>query len=162
MSTAPRRADASGAITVREVVPTDAAAWASLRAGLWPDTGGGHADEIDAFFAGTTSEPTAVLVAVAPDGDIAGMVELSLRAYADGCETSPVAYLEGWYVAPRWRRRSVGAALVAAAEEWGRSRGCREIASDTEVHNDVSTSAHLALGFEDVGTIRCFRKSLEC
>jgi len=68
-----------------------------------------------------------------------------------------VAYLEGWFVAPEPRGQGGGRALVAAAEAWGREQGCRELASDTEHENDVSTAAHLALGFEDVGLVRCFR-----
>jgi hypothetical protein len=41
-----------------------------------------------------------------------------------------------------------------------RSAGCTEFASDAEADNEVSAAAHRALGFEDVGLIRCFRKDL--
>ena len=71
-----------------------------------------------------------------------------------------VAYLEGWFVLPETRVRGVGRALVLAAEEWGRSQGCREFASDADPHNDVSRAAHCALGFADMGLVRCFRKDL--
>jgi aminoglycoside 6'-N-acetyltransferase I len=71
-----------------------------------------------------------------------------------------VAYLEGWFVLPEIRKRGVGRALVVAAEEWGRSQGCREFASDADPKNDVSKAAHAALGFVDVGLVRCFRKDL--
>jgi len=50
--------------------------------------------------------------------------------------------------------------LIAAAEEWGRSQGCREFASDAELDNDPSHAAHRALGFVEVGAVRCFRKDL--
>ncbi len=39
-------------------------------------------------------------------------VELSLRAYAEGCQSDNVAYVEGWYVAPEARGRGVGRARV--------------------------------------------------
>ena len=39
--------------------------------------------------------------------------------------------------------------------------GCREFASDAVAGNRLSAAAHLALGFEEVVVIRCFRKDLE-
>jgi aminoglycoside 6'-N-acetyltransferase I len=86
--------------------------------------------------------------------------ELSLRPYAEDCRTSPVAFLERWYVIPAARRQGVGRALVSAAERWAREWGCSEFASDTELDNSTSAAAHRALGFEDAGAIRCFRKGL--
>jgi aminoglycoside 6'-N-acetyltransferase I len=101
-----------------------------------------------------------VLLAEDTSGRIVGFVELSIRPSAEGCKNSPVAYLEGWFVVRDARKQGVGRALVEAGEDWGRSQGCREFGSDTEQENDVSAAAHLALGFDDVGLIRCFRKDL--
>ena len=103
--------------------------------------------------------PEAVLVAV-EGGRVVGFAEISRRNYAEGCETSPVGFLEGWYVVPAWRRRGVGRAVVQEAEAWARSLGCTEFASDALAENSVSAAAHLALGFEEVEVIRCFRKPL--
>ena len=50
--------------------------------------------------------------------------------------------------------------LAKAAENWDRSRGCREFASDADPDNEASVAAHRALGFEDAGLVRCFRKDL--
>ena len=91
---------------------------------------------------------------------VAGFAEVSRRAYAEGCETSPVGFLEGWYVVPERRREGIGRALVAAAEGWAHALGCREFASDALAENSVSAAAHRALGFEEVEVIRCFRKGL--
>jgi GNAT superfamily N-acetyltransferase len=82
------------------------------------------------------------------------------RENGEDCRTSPVAFLEGWYVIPSARRQGAGRALVAAAEAWAPEQGCREFASDTELENTESAAAHRALGFEDAGAIRCFRKNL--
>ncbi|WP_143481321.1 GNAT family N-acetyltransferase, partial [Pseudomonas aeruginosa] len=104
--------------------------------------------------------PAAVLMAVAPDGEALGFAELSIRPYAAECYSSNVAFLEGWYVVPSARRQGVGVALVKAAEHWARGRGCTEFASDTQLTNSASTSAHLAAGFTEVAQVRCFRKPL--
>jgi len=147
-------------VHVRPVRPDDRDAWVAQRCDLWPDGHHEHADEVDAYFAGRAPEPAAVLVAV--DGPrVVGFAELSLRACAEGCTTSPVAYLEGLYVVPDARRRGVARALVAAFEAWGREQGCREVASDTRADNQDSARMHLALGFEEAPPIRCFRKGLD-
>lgn len=38
--------------------------------------------------------------------------------------------------------------------------GYREIASDAELENTASRSAHRALGYEEIERVVCFRKSL--
>ncbi len=55
----------------------------------------------------------AVFVAVRDDGSACGFVEVGERSYAEGCESSPVPYIEAWYVDPDVRRRGVGRALLA-------------------------------------------------
>lgn len=139
----------------------DAPAWLQMREALWPDESGSHATEIDQFFAGKLAIPLAVLIAVDDSRRTVGFAELSIRNYAEDCVTDRVAYLEGWYVVPEARRRGVGRALVAAAEEWARSQGCIEFASDALLENEASAAAHRALGFEETVQIRCFRKQLD-
>lgn len=146
-------------IRVREVGPDDEAAWVWLRCLLWPDGAEDHAPEVRAFFEGKAREPQVVFVAEV-GGELVGFAEISLRNYADGCDSSPVGYLEGWFVEERFRGRGVGRRLVAAGEEWARAQGCAEFASDTELENEGSAAAHLALGFEEVGVVRLFRKGL--
>lgn len=148
-------------IHVRSATPQDAAVWLQLRQALWPEDGSSwHAEEIEQFFAGRLHMPLAVLLARDDVGTVQGFAELSIRAYAEDCTTDRVAYLEGWYVVPKARRRGVGRALVLAAEQWARAQGCSEFASDAVIDNAVSAAAHLALGFTETVQIRCFRKSL--
>lgn len=144
---------------IRPVGPGDREEWLRLRSDFWPDHVDTHAGEIDGFFAGTLEEPTAVLV-VEKGSKLIGVAELSIRPYAEGCLTSRVGYLEGWYVDVDSRGQGIGRTLLAAAEAWAREEGCAEFASDTTVDNEHSRKAHLACGFEDAGLIRCFRKTL--
>ena len=151
-----------GEFRVREARPSDAQEWARLRHALWPDESPDElTKEARAFFHDGDARLVAVLLADMTDGSMVGFAELSLRPYAEDCRTSPVAVLEGWYVVPTARRQGVGRALVRAAEQWARDRGCREFASDTQLDNSLSAAAHRALGFEDAGAIRCFRKDLQ-
>lgn len=146
--------------SIRPVQPADADQWLELRRQLWPDSPAEeHRAEIDEYITGRALEPAAVLVAE-DAGRLIGFVELSIRAFAEGCVSNRVAYLEGWYVLSSHRRRGVGRALVAACEEWGRREGCSEFASDTSPANAQSISAHAALGFVNLGPVICFRKNI--
>ncbi len=132
-----------------------------MRSALWPHALADHPREIDEYL-GDSGDRLAAFVAEHPSGNgLAGFLEARVRSHADGCSTSPVAYLEGWYVDPDLRRAGVGAALVAAAEDWGRSLGLTELASDSELPNDLGQRAHRALGFSEVGRVVQFRKSLK-
>ncbi len=131
-----------------------------MRTELWPDGAADHASEIAAFFAGSASMPLAVLIACDEEGAAVGFAELSIRNYAESAISDRVAYLEGWYVDPAARRRGVGRALIAAAEGWARSQGCREFGSDADIDNAISALAHAAVGFTETARIRCFLKTL--
>jgi aminoglycoside 6'-N-acetyltransferase I len=142
-------------------MPADREAWVRMRVALWPEgPPAEHDAEADRFFRGASSDPAAVLVAEHAHAGLVGFAEVSIRSYAEGCTTDRVGYLEGWYVAPAFRRRDIGRALVRAAERWAQSQGCREFASDAEADNQASALAHRALGFAEVGLVRCFRKAL--
>lgn len=149
-------------VDVREARPDDAGDWLRMRQTLWPEgSANEHGEEIARYFAGGfPRDPWVVLLARDAAGAAVGFAELSVRPYAEGCATSDVAYLEGWYVEAGERGQGVGRALVLAGEEWGRDRGCTEFASDADPDNESSIKAHLALGFADAGLIRCFHKRL--
>ena len=133
-----------------------------MRAALWPEGSlAEHGAEVERLFDTPSRWPQAVFVAEDDHGRLVGFAEVSIRPYAEGCATDRVGYLEGWYVTPEARRGGVGRALVEASEHWARAQGCTEFASDAEPSNELSAAAHRALGFTDVGLVRCFRKDLE-
>ena len=90
-----------------------------------------------------------------------GFANVALRHdYVEGCDSSPVAYLEGIYVKPPYRRQGYARHLVDACQLWGMEQGCHEFASDCELNNQTSWAFHLAMGFLEVNRLICFKKSL--
>jgi aminoglycoside 6'-N-acetyltransferase I len=151
-------------VVVRRAELKDVPELAELFNCLWPKGSvAEHAQELAALVADNFPGhlPGVVLLAEELDGRIVGFIEVDLRSHADGCNpSSPVGYIEGWYVTPRYRRRRVGAKLVAAAERWARNQGCTEMASDAWVDAIDSQRAHEALGFEVVDRCVHYRKAL--
>jgi aminoglycoside 6'-N-acetyltransferase I len=145
---------------IRRATTDDSAVWLKMRQALWPEGASDHPFEIASYFAGRLRMPLEVLLAFDDAGLPVGFVELSIRPYAEGCDTDSVAYLEGWYVAPEARVQGVGRSLIQAAERWAREEGCSEFASDALVDNEIGAAAHRALGFTEVVQIRCFKKPL--
>jgi aminoglycoside 6'-N-acetyltransferase I len=144
---------------VRQVKTRDEAEWMRMRDVLWPGLNARtHETDMDDFRSDQATQM--VFVIDRENGRLGGFLETGTRRYADGCETSPVGYIEGWYVDPDLRRAGWGRALVQAAEAWARSCGYAEIASDCLLENDVSLKAHTALGFEETERLIHFRKSL--
>jgi aminoglycoside 6'-N-acetyltransferase I len=101
-----------------------------------------------------------VFVAVGSDRKVHGFLEASIRLNAEGCRPGRIGCIEGWYVEPRRRGKGVGAALVAEAEAWAASNGCKEMASDALISNDAGIAAHQRLGSEEVERLVHFRKEL--
>lgn len=130
-----------------------------MRTALWPESPEDHPVEIDRFFS-KAEQPQETFVVEGANGKLHGFLEAATRSYAEGCRTSPVGYIEGWWIDPDYRRMKLGAALVNAAEQWARSLGLTEMASDTDLANTLSHDAHQALGYAEVARQACFRKSL--
>ena len=151
-------------LLIRRAELEDVSEVAEMCRDLWPDASvAEHAQDLALLVAGNVrgALPAVVLLAQEPEGGIVGFIEVGLRSHADGCNPShPVGFIEGWYVAPTYRRRKVGARLVAAAEEWARNQGCTEMASDTWLDAFTSQRAHEALGFEVVDRCIHYRKNL--
>ncbi len=145
-------------VKIREIVESDRADWVRLREALWPGSLSDHDEETRKHF-DTRAKAPIIFVAEA-DGRLVGFLELDYRKYAPGCRSSPVPFIEGWYVEPRLQRRGIGRALIEAAEACARAAGHHEIASDAEIENAGGVAAHLALGFEEVERVVYFRRSL--
>jgi len=150
-------------VRIRAAERTDCAELARLRAMLWPEASAEeHGRELEHALAGAPAPmPTAIFVAECENAALVGFLETGLRSHADGCDPSrAVGFIEGWYVLESYRRQGIGKSLMTAAEEWARTNGCREMASDTLVENFSSQKAHEALGYAVVDRCVHYRKSL--
>ena len=147
---------------IRTATLTDVGEWVGLRGELWPDTSpDAHREEAVAMLAKPPGEAL-VLLAVDPAGGVCAFAEAALRRdHVNGCETSPVAFLEGIYVRPGNRGSGLGRDLTMAVECWARDRGCAELASDALLENVGSHGFHEAVGFAETERVVCFRKLLE-
>jgi aminoglycoside 6'-N-acetyltransferase I len=126
---------------------TEVAEVHAMKRALWPDFDG-------------ENDHHPVLVWERTGGTLGGFIEYSVRAHGDGCSTSPVPWVEGWWVAPELRRSGVGRALIAEVERWARAQGYAELGSDTWLDNADSIAAHESLGFEPTERVQFFRKRL--
>lgn len=134
--------------------------WVALRLALWPE--GGAQDHRDEATGMLESRNGTAFIARDDEGRAIGLAEAALRHdYVNGCDSSPVGFLEGIYVAPDRRSRGVARALCAAVEAWAAGHGCVEFASDADLLNTGSQQMHEALGFEETERVVYYRKQLQ-
>jgi aminoglycoside 6'-N-acetyltransferase I len=135
--------------------------WLTLRKALWPDgSDAEHVEEMAEFLA----DPSRFgqFLARSEGGTPVGMAEVSIRSdYVNGTESSPVAFLEGLYVAPQARRTGVARALLQAVRTWALAHRCTELASDTQLENTLSQAVHARLGFIETERVVYFNMALQ-
>ena len=146
---------------VRRATGADVERWARKRAALWPEGDlDEHRAEVLEQLDGLAGDKVA-FIAVDGEGNSCGFAEASLRRdYVNGCDTSPVGFLEGIFVEPTHQGRGIGRRLSAAVEAWAREKECRELASDALLENTHSHAFHAALGFEETERVVYFRMKL--
>ncbi len=146
-------------IAIMPAGPEHLDGWAALRHALWDELSqGDHRAEA----AEQLAEPERLLNLVALDGDaVVGFAEGALRHdYVNGCETSPVVFLEGIFVHEAARGAGLARRLCDAVAEWGRARGCREFASDALADDLESHAFHCAAGFAETERVVYFRREI--
>jgi aminoglycoside 6'-N-acetyltransferase I len=145
-------------VTIRRATHEDKWSWLQMRQRLWPEAPAEYLsfDQDDKL-----ADPDyAVFVASTGDEGLIAFIETRLRDYAEGCETSPVGYIEAWYVDEHLRGQKLGRELILAAEHWAREKGCTEMGSDTWLENEASITAHVRLGYYEVERLVHFAKKL--
>ncbi len=133
--------------------------WAALRHALWDEL---SPEEHRAEAEEQLAEPERLfnLVAV-QDGEVVAFAEAALRHdYVNGCETSPVVFLEGIFVSEAARGQGLARRLCDAVADWGRARGCSEFASDALADDADSHAFHRAAGFAETERVVYFRREI--
>jgi aminoglycoside 6'-N-acetyltransferase I len=145
-------------ITIRKMGLSDRGGWKRMRKALWPDCPENrHELEIDQIL----SANGIVLVAESSSQGLVGFAEISIRTdQVEGTTTTPIPYLEGWYVDPAFRKQGIGKALIRSAEDFAVQAGFSEMAGDAQVNNLTGIDIHKHLGFREVGRTVHFVKLL--
>jgi aminoglycoside 6'-N-acetyltransferase I len=144
--------------TIRRATYEDKSDWLRMRQGLWPEA---PIEYLNFDLDDRLADPDyAIFVAARADGALVAFIEAGLRDYGEGCETSPVGYIEAWYVDEHIRGQNLGRELVHMAERWAREKGMIEMASDTWLDNETGIAAHLKLGYEEADRLVHFVKRL--
>jgi|SRR5579871_3266886 len=143
-------------IEIRQARESDYSDWIGMRKKLWPNA---SFDELKDLMHLKQAKEFVCYFAEA-DGHLAGFIEVALRPYANGCSSSPVAFVEGIWVDEVFQKQGIGGALVAKAEEWAREHGLKELGSDTRIESEHSIHAHKTWGFIETERVVYFRKDL--
>lgn len=145
-------------ITLRKMESADRDGWIRLRKAFWPDCPESrHELEMDQILCNDGM----VFMAESSSQGLVGFAEISLRRdHVEGSNTTPIPYLEGWYVDPVFRGQGIGKELMRSVEGFALQAGFTELASDTEIINVKSIEIHTHLGFKETGRTVHFIKSI--
>ena len=126
---------------------------------LWPES---SAEELETDFIQLIDSDVWHVALYRDVAEYIGFLQLSLRSdYVEGCTSSPVLYIEGIFVDESIRGKGVATELIDYAADWGRERGCTEMASDCDIDNKNSFDFHKAIGFKEVARTINFAKRLD-
>ena len=146
--------------SVRPLRETDLNEWFRLRKLLW-DASSDDDHKTEMLEIIEHPESQMILVADSGNGRLLGFLEVSIRPFVEDCNSDNVGYLEGWYVDPDYRKMGIGSQLVASAERWALQKGCTEMASDAEIGNQLSLTAHQSLGYRETSRLVHLKKDLQ-
>lgn len=142
---------------IKQAIPGDESCLAAMASRLFS----APAEALLPEFRDLLTDPQAACFLAFRQEEAIGFAQCQLRHdYVEGCETSPVGYLEGIFVDESHRHQGIARALLSACEAWVRRVGCTEFASDCELDNAGSLRFHQAMGFTEANRIICFTKFL--
>lgn len=145
----------SEGITIRPARASDAESIAELSGQLgYPATRAQVNERLRRLVPGSIH---AVFVAESPGAGVIGWLHVSLTHLL---ESETRAEVNGLVVADGQRSLGAGAKLVEAAEQWARSRGCKNVNVRSNVIRERAHAFYLRQGYEHYKTQKAFRKRL--
>lgn len=143
---------------ITKATPKDALTLAELAIQMWNN----HTlSELETEFSDIISNKNAVCFIKYVEDKPIGFAQCQIRYdYVKGTETSPVGYLEGIFIQEKFRHKGFAREVLQKCEKWVHCKKCSEFASDCELNNIDSLKFHLAMGFDEVNRIICFKKRI--
>lgn len=143
---------------IRKATVQDPPLLARLAMNVWKES---SLKELVAEFEQMTKSNDAVAFILFIEEQAVGFAQCQLRHdYVEGTNTSPVGYLEGIFVEKEFRHRGYASELLLKCEDWVKTKGCLQFASDCELDNIDSLAFHLKVGFTEANRMICFTKQL--
>ena len=143
---------------LKKATKEDAVTLARLAIQMWEDN---EIEELAEHFESLAEDEEAACFLKYVGDTAVGFAQCQLRHdYVEGTETSPVGYLEGILVEEAYRHKGYAKELLRECEQWAKSKGCTEFASDCELENEESLRFHMAMQFEEANRVICFRKDI--
>ena len=120
--------------------PREAGQLSALVKIIWPEY---TLEELTRIIINYMCSENSAVFAETVNREYAGVALCCLRHdYVEGCETSPVGYLEGVCVREEYRQQGIARKLVSECEQWAGETGCTEFASDFELTNTAALNSH--------------------
>lgn len=143
---------------IEEVSSNSFNEWLRMGLELWPDN---TVEGLRESFTDLLDSKKEKSFVVKIEDKYIGFINLSIRSdYVEGSDSSPVGYIEGIYVNPDYRNQGIARLMVKKGEEWAMENGCKQMASDCELHNTKSYDFHLKVGFNEANRVISFIKDL--
>jgi len=143
---------------IKEANLTDLNVLIELARKIWSDS---TVKELNKLFTEVIRSNKEAIFVVLEVDKIIGFAYFSIRHnYVEGTNSTPVGYLEGIYIMPRFRKLGFGRMLIDKGIDWAREKGCQQMGSDCELDNNNSIVFHKKSGFKEVNRIVCFVKDI--
>ncbi len=141
-------------MAVRQVTEEDFPEWLRMRKALYPEC---SSDQLKAEIESVYFKRTvvgeidySVWVEERSPGKLSGFAEISLRADAPQCGTSPVGYVESLFVDADFRRNGVGFKLLSKGQDWILQKNCSEFFVDTDTRCEGAIGFYENFGFQEM------------